>query len=89
MNSKKAKLIRKQSKVLMMEWLLTVLPDDEKKKVHINNIKDYVPDQTHFYANRQLRISSYTLRWFSQSIKKLLKQNKNLYNITLNEIENG
>tara|TARA_B100000029_G_scaffold353518_1_gene346179 strand:+ start:2389 stop:2658 length:270 start_codon:yes stop_codon:yes gene_type:complete len=88
MNSKKAKLIRKQSKVLMVEWLLTVLPDDEKDKININNVNDYVPDQTHFYANKQLRVSSYTLRWFVQSIKKLLKQNKKLYDITLKEIEN-
>ena len=89
MNSKKSKQIRRQAKVLMVEWLLTILPEDEQDKININNVDSYVPDQTHFYANKQLRVSSFTLRWFSQSLKKILKQNKNLYDITVEEIAHG
>ena len=76
MNSKKEKQVRKKAKQLMFDWLLTVVPKEEKKKVSIENLYDYLPEQTHIYANRQLRISAYTLRWFIKRIKHLIKQGR-------------
>ena len=73
MNSKKEKQVRKKAKQLMFDGLLTVVPEEEKKKVSIENLYDYLPEQTHIYANRQLRISAYTLRWFIKRIKHLIK----------------
>ena len=88
MNLKKEKQIRRKAKQLMLDWLLTVVPDEEKKKVSMENSHDYLPDQTHIYANRQLRISAYTLRWFVKRIKYLIKQDRKDFNsITVKDIE--
>tara|TARA_B100001250_G_scaffold121601_1_gene103194 strand:- start:1345 stop:1617 length:273 start_codon:yes stop_codon:yes gene_type:complete len=88
MNSKKEKQVRKKAKQLMFDWLLTVVPEEEKKKVSIENLYDYLPEQTHIYANRQLRISAYTLRWFIKRIKHLIKQGRKDFNsITVKDIE--
>ena len=88
MNLKKEKQIRRKAKQLMLDWLLTVVPDEEKKKVSMENLHDYLPDQTHIYANRQLRISAYTLRWFVKRIKYLIKQDrKDFSSITVKDIE--
>ena len=83
MNGKKAKQIRKKSKQLVVDWLQTMLIE-ERKKVSVNNINKYLPDETHFYANNKLMVSAYTPRWFAQRIKK---SNKNLQDITWQDIE--
>ena len=69
MNLKKEKQIRRKAKQLMVEWLRSVIPDEDKNKVTIENVHTYIPDQTHVYANQQLHISAYTLRWFIKRIK--------------------
>ena len=89
MNLKKEKQIRRKAKQLMVEWLRSVIPDEDKNKVTIENVHTYIPDQTHVYANQQLHISAYTLRWFIKRIKLLIKQGrKDFISITVKETEN-
>jgi len=89
MNLKKEKQIRRKAKQLMVEWLRSVIPDEDKNKVTIENVHTYIPDQTHVYANQQLHISAYTLRWFIKRIKLLIKQGRKDFNsITVKETEN-
>ena len=84
MNGKKSKQIRKKSRQLVVDWLKTMLVEEEVKKLSVDNIEKYLPDQTHFYANNKLMVSAYTPRWFAQRIKK---SNKNLKDITWQDIE--
>jgi len=90
MNSKQEKKIRKQAKNLMVSWLQSIVPDEEKDKVTVDNLEEYIPDQTHIYANRSLHISAYTLRWFIKGIKKHIRQGRKDYTtITVQELERG
>ena len=90
MNSKQEKKIRKHAKHLMVEWLKSVVPEEEQEKVTIENVHTYIPDQTHIYANQQLHISAYTLRWFVKGIKKLIKQGRQDHTtIKVQELERG
>ena len=84
MNGKKAKQIRKKSRQLVVDWLETMLVEEEVKKLSVDNIEKYLPDQTHFYANNKLMVSAYTPRWFAQRLKK---SNKKLQDITWQDIE--
>ena len=84
MNGKKAKKIRKKSRQLVVDWLQTMLVEEEVKKLSVDNIEKYLPDETHFYANNKLMISAYTPRWFAQRLKK---SNKKLQDITWQDIE--
>ena len=84
MNGKKAKQIRKKSRQLVVDWLQTMLVEKEVKKLSVDNIEKYLPDETHFYANNKLMISAYTPRWFAQRLKK---SNKKLKDITCQDIE--
>jgi len=73
----------------MVEWLRSIIPDEDKDKVTVENVHTYIPDQTHVYANQQLHISAYTLRWFIKRIKVLIKQGRKDFNsITVKETEN-
>ena len=84
MNGKKAKQLRKKSKQLVVDWLKTMLVEEEQKKLSLDNFENYLPDETHFYANNKLMISAYTPRWFAQRLKK---SNKKLQDITWQDIE--
>ena len=84
MNGKKAKKIRKKSRQLVVDWLQTMLVKEEVKKLSVDNIEKYLPNETHFYANNKLMVSAYTPRWFAQRIKK---SNKKLQDITWQDIE--
>ena len=52
MNGRKAKQIRKKAKHLVVDWLKTMLVDEEKEKVSVDNIEKYLPEQTHIYMNK-------------------------------------
>ena len=87
MNSKKEKQIRRHAESLMLDWLKTVVPDEEKPKITLDNLQDFIPNQTHVYANQQLRVSAYTLRWFTKRLKKLVRTGRtDVKTITLEEI---
>ena len=90
MHSRKAKRIRRHATQLVFEWLKTMLTDEEAKKLNPKNMDKYMPEQTHFFANRSLHISAYTPRWFQQRIKRIIGQNKRVIEyITQQEIENA
>ena len=90
MHSRKAKRIRRHANQLLFEWLKTMLTDEEAKKLNSKNMDTYMPEQTHFFANRSLHISAYTPRWFQQRIKRIIRKNKKaIKDITLQEIEHA
>ena len=90
MNGKKAKRIRRQANHLVLKWLKTMLTDEEAKKLNPKNMDKYMPEQTHFFANRSLHVSAYTPRWFQQRIKRIIGQNKRVIeSITVQEVEDA
>lgn len=71
MNGRKAKAYRLRGKELLVEWLQSVVPDKEdSKKVNVNNIEDYLTDQTHIYLNRKLSLSAFSLKWIYKRVKR-------------------
>ena len=70
MNGKKAKQLRKKSKELVIEWLKTMLIDEEKKKLSMDNFEKYLPEQTHVYMNKRIMVSSYTPKCYMKKLKK-------------------
>ena len=75
MNGKKVKRLRKKGKSLLVEWLHSLLPNEEdKKEITVDNIESYLSAQTHIYANRKFLLSAYSLKW----IYKRVKRNPNL-----------
>ena len=90
MNGRKAKKIRRHANKLVLEWLKTMLTDEEAKKLNPKNMDKYMPEQTHFFANRSIHLSAYTPRWFQQRIKRIIRKNKKaIKDITIQEIEHA
>ena len=90
MNSKKAKHVRRRAKELMVDWIKSMIPEDQHQDITVENLDKYMPDQTHIYANRKVILSAYSYRWFIKKIKKLYNsKNININNITLKDTENA
>ena len=54
MNRKKSKKISKQSKLIMVEWLSSLLSEEEASKITTKNCLNFMPKQTHFMAERTI-----------------------------------
>jgi len=71
MNGRKAKRLRKRGKELLVEWLYSVIPNEEdKQQINVNNIEEYLSDQTHIYTNRKFLLSAYSLKWIYKKVKR-------------------
>jgi|TARA_B100001094_G_C17862271_1_gene638026 hypothetical protein len=85
MRELKTKQVRKLSKEFVVEWLQSMLTEEEQKKVSVDNYEKYLPEDRHFYANNKLMVSAYTPRWFAQRIKKVLRT-KHIDDITYSDV---
>ena len=81
MNSKQLKKLRKLVKPLQVEWLQSILSEEQGKTITVNNVEELMPDQTHAYGNRQIHLSFMSDKW----IMKILKDNPNI--TTYKELE--
>ena len=79
MNGRKAKLIRKKAKELQVEWLNTLLPEDNY--VTIKTLDDAMPAQQYFVKHSTLHHSFMSDKF----VQKRLKKNINLTFKELNE----
>lgn len=88
MNSRRCKKIRRQAKIILVEWFKTLLPEEQTKEVTTNNIEKFLSSQTHFFANNQLQLSAYSLKWTEKKIKSLIRRtNMDINLIKLKDIE--
>ena len=74
MNSKQIKKLRKLIKPLQVEWLQSILPEDQGKVITVDNVEELMPDQTHVFGNGKIHLSFMTDKW----IMKILKANPHI-----------
>ena len=74
MNSKQLKKLRKLIKPLQVEWLQSILPEDQGNVITVDNVEELMPDQTHVFGNRQMHLSFMSDKW----IMKVLKDNPHI-----------
>ena len=89
MSGSRNKKLRRRAEELLIEWLRTMVPDGEDtSKINKNNLKDFLPEQTHIFANNQQRLSAYSYKWTVKQIKKLVrKYNMDVNTVRLQDVE--
>ena len=70
MNQKKLKELRRRIKPLQVEWLKTLLNEEEAAQVTIHNIEQLAPTQDYYMANRTMYLSFMTPKWIMKYLKK-------------------
>ena len=63
MNGRKAKAIRKKSLLILVDWIKTLVSDEEAKNLTTQQAYDLVPKETHVYLNNKLMLSAMSLKW--------------------------
>ena len=74
MSSKQIKKLRKLVKPLQVEWLQSILSEEQGKTITVSNVDELLPEQTHVFGNRQLHLSFMSDKW----IVKILKDNPHI-----------
>ena len=71
MNQKKSKQIRRRAETLLIDWIRTMVPEGEDAtKITKKNLHEFLPEQTHIFANNKFMLSAYSLRWFVKKVKR-------------------
>ena len=70
MNAKQIKKLRKLVKPIQVEWLQTLLPDEQAMTITVDNVEGLLPEQTHAFGQGQLHMSYMTDKWIMKYLKK-------------------
>ena len=71
MNQRKSKQIRRRAETLLIDWIRTMVPEGEDAtKITKKNLHEFLPEQTHIFANNKFMLSAYSLRWFIKKVKR-------------------
>ena len=62
--------IRNKAKAILVEWLKTLLNEEEQKKVNIKNVLTLLPNQTHYWQNTTLKLQPWSYKWVVKKLKK-------------------
>ena len=71
MSGKKSKQLRRKAENLLISWIRTMVPEGEDAtKINKKNLDQFLPEQTHIFANNRFMLSAYSLRWFYKKVKQ-------------------
>ena len=71
MNQRKSKQLRRKAETLLIAWIRTMVPESEDaNKISKKNLNEFLPEQTHIFANNKFMLSAYSLRWFIKKVKR-------------------
>jgi len=71
MSGRKAKRLRRRAEELLISWIRTMVPEGEDAtKITKKNLGEFLPEQTHIFANNRFMLSAYSLKWFYKKVKQ-------------------
>lgn len=70
MSEKKIKQLRKRIKPLQVEWLQSLLPEDQAKDITVDNVDGLLPDQTHLFGGGTMYLSYMSDKWIMKMLKR-------------------
>ena len=71
MNGNKSKQLRRKAEGMLIDWLRTMIPEGEDtSKINKKNLHEFLPEQTHLFANNKFMLSAYSLRWVYKQVKR-------------------
>ena len=87
MRKKILKQIDNKVDSLLIEWVKSLLSDEEQDQVTKQNYKSLLPKEEYILARGTNYLSFYTCRWARQNIKKLIRKDVDLDSITIGDLE--
>ena len=70
MNTKEMSKIRNKAKAILVEWLKTLLNEEEQKKVNVKNILTLLPNQTQYFSGETFKLQPWSYKWVVKKLKR-------------------
>lgn len=87
MNRKTYKKVRKQADILLLNWVRSLVSDEEKEKISKENMDSFLPAKDYFSTDKGNRVSFYTRRWTIKTIKQLVQEGHDISQISMRDLE--
>jgi hypothetical protein len=88
-NKNKLKQIHRKTESLLVDWLRSMVSDEEAKRVNTKNVMQFMPDKEIYAPVKSgIRCVPMTPRWIKKELKKMLQQDSNLdvESVTLSDL---
>ena len=86
MNRTKYRKLKNKVKRIQVQWLRTLLPEDNGEPITVQDVSELMPDQTHIFGDGEFKLSYMSEKWVIKFLKKYPHINN--YN-EIEEIING
>ena len=74
MNRKTIKKINKQVPIILVDWVKSLVSQEESSKVSIDNVDDMLPKLQYVSHNGTYVLGHFSKRWTYKILKKMVKQ---------------
>ena len=74
MNRRLSKKINKKTIDVFLQWLKTVVPEEEAAKISAKEYKSYVPEHAYYWDQRTIKNSLFSPRWIKRRLKEKIKE---------------
>ena len=76
MNRKIMKKINRHVSVISVQWLKSLMPNEEEAtKITAENYRQYLKQSSFYFKDNQIFNSSFTEKWTRRKLKKLFRRN--------------
>ena len=70
MNKKKLKELKKRIKPIQVEWLKSLLPQEEADKITVDNVEGLLPEDNYMKGIKGITLVYMSDRWLLKQLKK-------------------
>ncbi len=75
MNQKTMKKINRQVEVISVQWLKSIMPEEEADKINIKNFRQFLNQTSHYFKEKQFFNSAFTEKWTRNKLKDFYNKN--------------
>jgi hypothetical protein len=89
MNRRLSKKINQKTIDIFLEWLSSVISEEQASQIVRKNYKEYVPENAYYWSKHTILNSVFSPRWVKRKLKRKLRQNpqKKLDSYCMNDLK--
>jgi len=70
LNQRKVRELRRRIKPIQVEWLRSLLPEEQAKTLTVDNVDELLPSETHMHTTDKTILSFMSDKWLMKKLKR-------------------
>jgi len=70
LNQRKVRELKKRIKPIQVEWLRSLLPEEQAKTLTVDNVDELLPSETHMHTTDKTILSFMSDKWLMKKLKR-------------------